>query len=291
MTKRLAGLACLFTSLAVALPAQTSVWKVTRNDQTLYLGGTCHLLRPADLPLPAEYDQAYAAAQKVYFETDIGRVMSPEMQQAIAQRGLYQDGRTLEGVLDAATWKLVQDHCAATGLPVANVSRLKPWLAAIMFAAVELQKLGVSQEGVDAIYFKRAKADAKPVAGLESFEHHIDLITNIGAGRENEMIRSTLEDLAQTVTDFPQMLAAWRQGDLAAMDQYILDDMRAKYPEIFRDLIVNRNDAWLAVIEELLKTPETELVLVGFGHLAGREGLIERLRNGGCEVTQVGAAK
>lgn len=291
MTKRSAGLSLLFASLALTLSAQTSVWKVTRNGQTIYVGGTCHLLRPADLPLPAEYDQAYAAAQKVYFETDIARVMSPEMQQIISERGLYADGQTLEKTLDAATWQQVKDYCAKAGLPAANVNRMKPWLVTIMIAAMELQKLGVSQEGADAIYFKRAKADGKAVAGLEEFEHHIGLITHIGAGREGELIRSTFEDLAQSIADFPQLLAAWRQGDLAAIEKHVLEDMRTKYPDIFRDLIVTRNNAWLVKIDDLLKSPETELVLVGFGHLAGPEGLIAQLRGRGCEITQLKAAK
>lgn len=291
MTRRFAGLSWLFASLTLALSAQTSVWKVTREGQTLYLGGTCHLLRAADLPLPPEYDQAYAAAEKLYLETDFARLLSPEMGEIISQRGMYQDGRTLKDAVDAATWKLVEDYCTTTGLPVAQASRMKPWLFTIMIAAMELQKLGVSQEGADALFFKRAQKDGKPVAGLETFEHHLDLITGLGAGRESEIVRSTLDDLAQTAVDFPQMLAAWRRGDLAAVDKYVLQEMRANYPEIFRDLLVDRNDAWLVTIEHLLKTPETELVLVGFGHLAGPEGMIEKLRQGGCEVTQLGAAK
>jgi uncharacterized protein YbaP (TraB family) len=238
-----------------------------------------------------EYDQAYAAAQKVYFETDIARVMSPEMQRIISERGLYADGQTLEQTLDAATWQQVKDYCAKAGLPAASVNRMKPWLLTIMIAAMELQKLGVSQEGADAIYFKRAKADGKPAAGLEEFEHHVDLITRIGAGREAELIRSTFEDLAQSIADSPQLLAAWRQGDLAAIEKHVLEEMRTKYPDIFRDLIVTRNNAWLVKIDDLLKSPETELILVGFGHLAGPEGLIAQLRGRGCEITQLQAAK
>jgi uncharacterized protein YbaP (TraB family) len=283
-------------TLALLLPAttalaDTSVWKVSRGGATLYLGGTCHLLRPADLPLPPEYDQAYAAAQKVYFETDIARVMSPEMQQIISTRGLYGPGQSLDAAIDAEAWRRIQDYCAKTGLPTANVSRMKPWLFIVMVSAMEMQKLGVTQEGADVIYFKRAKADGKPVGSLESFEAHIDFLTGMGAGKESEIIRSSLDDLAQAIEDFPKLLAAWRAGDLAAVEKEMLQEMRTKYPDIFKELIVTRNNAWLSSIDDMLKSPETELVLAGFGHMAGPEGLIAQLRQRGCEVTQLTAAK
>jgi len=37
--------------------ADTSVWEVTSAGNTIYLGGTVHLLRPSDYPLPEEYEQ------------------------------------------------------------------------------------------------------------------------------------------------------------------------------------------------------------------------------------------
>ena len=54
---------CLFTA-TLALQAQSSVWKVSKGGNTLYIGGTSHLLRTSDYPLPAEFDLAYAAADE-----------------------------------------------------------------------------------------------------------------------------------------------------------------------------------------------------------------------------------
>jgi uncharacterized protein YbaP (TraB family) len=129
------------------------------------------------------------------------------------------------------------------------------------------------------------------VGHLETFEAHIDFITGMGAGRESEMVRSGLDDLAQSIADFPKLLAAWRAGDLDAVEKEMLEEMRAKYPDIYKQLIVTRNNAWLGTIDDLLKSPEVEFVLAGFGHFAGPEGLIEQLRKRGCEITQLKAAK
>ena len=51
--------------------ADTSVWSVRSGDNVIYLGGTVHLLRPGDCPLPDEFEEAYQASSELYCETDI----------------------------------------------------------------------------------------------------------------------------------------------------------------------------------------------------------------------------
>ncbi len=62
-------LPCLLLIPAIA-QGQSSVWKISKGAQTLYIGGTCHILRLDDYPLPAEFDLAYAAADKLVLEVD-----------------------------------------------------------------------------------------------------------------------------------------------------------------------------------------------------------------------------
>lgn len=287
MNLRLPRLLPALLVLTLPLAAQTSVWKVTRGDAVLYLGGTCHVLRPTDFPLPPEFEQAFAASTKVLFETDLARAQSPEMQQVVRQHGLFTDGRTLKSVLTPEAWTAVEAYCAKSGLPVAQVMPMKPWLFALILTVGEMQKLGLSLEGVDAHYFKQARAAGKAVGELESFEQHMKFIINLGAGHESEMIAKTLEDLADMPKLLDGILTSWKKGDLAAIEQTMLREMRDKYPAIYRPLIVERNQAWLPKLEAMLGTPEVEFVLAGVGHMAGPDGLIPQLRARGCTVEQV----
>lgn len=273
--------------LAGSLVAQSSVWKVTKGDSTLYLGGTCHVLRPTDLPLPAEFDQAYAAAQILVFETDLARASSPEMQQIVMQRGLFTAGKTLDQVLTPEAWAELGKYCTQRGLPVERMRQMRPWLVVVMMAAMELQKLGVSPQGVDQIYFQRAKADGKTIGELESFERQVDFITGMAADRPSDLIANSLADLEKLPQEINDLLAAWRKGDLAALQRIMNDEMRTKYPELFQKLLVARNDAWLPVIEKMHGTPEIEFILAGVGHMSGPEGLIARLRERGYQVEPV----
>ena len=42
--------------------ADTSVWVVESGARRVYLGGTIHILRAWDFPLPSEFDKAYQQA-------------------------------------------------------------------------------------------------------------------------------------------------------------------------------------------------------------------------------------
>lgn len=273
-----------------SLPAQSSVWKVTRGTSTLYLGGTCHVLRNQDLPLPAEFDQAFAASSAVYFETEIGRLQSPETQQRILAEGMFLDGRSLDQVLTPAAWKAAKAYGAKAGLPVEQMSMMKPWLLTLMMAVLELQKLGVTMEGVDLRYYKMANEAGKKTGGLEPFERHLAFLTNLGAGHESEMVAKSIEDLGELPAMINQLLTAWKTGDLAKIEELMLREMRAKYPAIYRELVVSRNNAWLPEIEALAKTPEVEFILAGAAHMAGKDGLIAKLRAKGFTITQLNAA-
>jgi uncharacterized protein YbaP (TraB family)/type 1 glutamine amidotransferase len=288
-TRLLVSLSCLLVS-AASLLAQSSVWQVTRGTNTLYLGGTCHVLRPGDFPLPAEFDQAFDASEVVYFETDISRMQSDEMQRVVATHGMFTDGTTLEKVLSPAAWRAVRTYCENAGLPLAEINRFKPWFFTLMTAALELQKIGVSAEGVDLYYFRKASQAGRRTGALESFDRHIQFLVGLGAGQESDMIEKSLAEVADIPSMFSQLIAAWRAGDVGKIDDLMLRDMREKYPVVFKELLVERNVAWMVKLEQFLETPEVEFVLVGAGHLAGAEGLLALLQARGYAVEQVRVA-
>ena len=58
------------------------------------------------------------------------------------------------------------------------------------------------------------------------------------------------------------------------------------YPELYQKFLVRRNLNWLSQIELLLDRREVTFVVVGAGHLLGRDGLVNLLRARGYVVEQ-----
>lgn len=286
---------CLLLAAAVAAAAsahaQSSVWKVTRDGNTLYLGGTCHTLRASDLPLPAEYAVAFQAADALWFETDIAQMQSPEAQGKIMAHAMYTDGRTLPTVLSAEAWSALQEYGARAGMPVAQLESLRPSMLVLMIFAIEAQRLGFTPEGVDVQLDRQARQAGKPVAGLETVDEQIGFITSLGDGQESELVLSTIQDLERMPALLDEMIAAWRSGDLQKIDTLMSAEVRRDFPKVHEKLLVERNKAWLPRIEAMLASPPREFVLVGVGHIAGDDGLIHALERAGCTIEQVAAHK
>ena len=287
MRLHLALVAALLSALS--LTAETSVWKVSRAGKSLYLGGTCHYLRAADMPLPPEFDTAFADSKTIYFESNIAKLQLPETQAALASQAMYTDGTTLDTVLSPEAWKATTAWCAKNHLPAAQLKSLKPWMLMMTITSLELQRYGFTAEGVDVQMQAKGAAAGKRFGELESVEQQIEFITHLGEGTESALIVATFADIGRLQKILSEMVAAWRTGDLAQIDKLMSDEMRTKFPSVYSALIVRRNKAWLPKIEALLATEPREFVLVGAAHLAGKDGLIEALKKKGCTVEQVKA--
>ena len=281
-------LAALF--VAASLHAGSSVWKVSRGGRTLFIGGTCHFLRAADLPLPPEFDLAFAEAKTVCFETDIAQLQTPDTQQKLMSQAMFTDGSTLATALSPEAWRATKEWCAQAGLPAEQLQSFKPWMLMMTIVAVETQKLDFTPEGVDAIFQKKAVAAHKGVGKLETVDEQISFITNLGSGQESALILSTFRDLKRVPAILDEMVAAWRAGDLGKIDRLLSEELRTQFPGIYTALIVRRNKAWQPKIEAMLATEPKELILVGVAHLAGKDGLLEGLKKAGCTVEQVQGA-
>lgn len=276
--------ACL-ASLTVS--AESSVWAVRLNGDAVYLGGTVHLLRPGDYPLPAEFELAYEQADQIYFEVDINSMNELSTQAQVLQALTYNDERTLESVLNDKAYQALANYTARVGLPLMMMQKLKPGMIVTTLQLLEFQRMGFTPQGVDTYFSTRAIGDAKSLGALETITEQIGYLAAMGEGYESEFILMSLADLADMEVALDAMITAWRLGDMASLEQQFVQDMRQQAPEIYESLLRQRNWRWLPEIEAMFGDSETEFVLVGAAHLVGDDGLIKLLRERGYEVAQL----
>lgn len=267
--------------------ADSSVWKVQKGDSVLYIGGTIHILRPSDFPLPAEFQKAYSSSDILVFETDIGKMNDLSVQQKLMSQAVYADGSTIEQHLSAATYRLLNEYCASNGIPLEQLKRFKPSLIAVMVDTIELAKLGVVQEGVDMFFYKSAARDKKTIEGLETVDEQISYILNMGKGKEDEFITYSINDIKSTQENYETMVDSWKKGDVDKLNNLIIGEIKSEMPELYKNVIADRNNNWLPVIENYFDNQKTEFVLVGMAHLVGPDGIIEALINRGYKVEKL----
>ena len=279
-----------FLLFSAPLYAETSVWKVQSKSSLLYLGGTIHVLKSSDFPLPREFDIAYADSELVIFETDITGMQSPEIQQLMMSKSMYADGMTLKKALSPDTYAVLKEYCDGIGIPVASLNTLKPSIVVLTLLVIELQKLGIMNDGVDHHFFHKTAADGKKTDTFETIEEQIEFIVSMGEGNENRYLIYSIRDLKKTKQMFSTMTAAWRSGDVDKLSELFLKEMKKEFPKLYKTLFTDRNNKWLDKIETYLQTPQKEFVLVGVGHMVGEDGLIEQLKRRGYDVKQLNSA-
>lgn len=272
---------------AAGAGAQSSVWSVKGAKATVYLAGSCHVLRASDHPLPAPFETAYADSRKIIFEAPPGDLEAAEYMQKLMTIALYPDGTTLRQHLTPAVYAKTGKFCKERGYPFDQYQMFRPWMLSMMLAMQELSSLGVeAQYGVDHFYYQKALGDGKSIGGLETADEQLAFLNAMDGSVGNEQVSETIDDLTRLDSKLAEILAAWRRGDEAGIEAVNLRELK-NYPRLYAQLIVDRNKKWLKKIESALGGNVNTMVIVGVAHLAGRDSVLDLLRKRGYKVVQL----
>lgn len=263
---------------------QTSLWEISKGQNTHYIGGTFHLLRPSDYPLPKEFEEAYKKVNWLVFETDVEQIEHPSFQKKFLAAMRLPTGKILADQLSSKAYAKLIHYAAKNNIDIGQWQHLKPQMVSLIISLHELKALGLTTQGVDSHMEEKAKQDGKLTTHLESIEQQIHYISTMSGGNESELILQTLDDVNNLAEELDKLSNAWRFGNEKQLFETGIKPMMKDYPLVYQSLLVERNNNWLPRIEKLINDPESKLILVGTLHLVGEDGLLEKLKNKGYKV-------
>lgn len=270
--------------------AQSSVWKVSKGNDYIFIGGTVHILPPSEFPLPKEFDQAYKQSDSIVLEAKLPDASDAEFQLNMMQQMTYSNGKTISSFLSTKTQQKLSQYVSSLGVELAMFEHFKPGFLVTMLALLEAKKAQLSGEGVDIFYSKQANRDNKGIAYLESAEFQMNMIANMGIGDEDRFIKSNLEQMTDFKAMFLGLLKAWRVGDEQQLNKLAILPMKDD-PKTFKKLLTDRNQTWISQIERMFagngKSTDKEFVLVGVAHLAGDKSVLALLKAKGYRVEKL----
>lgn len=319
MRKLLAPLLGVLTIVAVAgvvqadQPATTPVvtgsadgrpvpllWKVSDDDNSVYLLGSFHLLKASDYPLSQDVEAAFADARYVVFEVPPEELGSPQTGMAMAQAGMRTDGTRLNSGLTPDTVALLdawteQNAAQLQAMQITPevLQGFEPWFVGLMVTITELTKFGLDPAlGLDAHFAARAQQAGKPTAGFETAQQQIAFLDGMDAQEQLQFLQESLQASAGGQAEIEKLHTAWRNGDEAYLWQELAVEMRRQFPKLYQRINVDRNNAWVPKIEARLRKPGSDdsLIVVGALHLLGEDGVVEKLRAKGYDVERVCSA-
>lgn len=263
-----------------------TMWRATGAENSVYLLGSIHLLRPQDLPLPSVVDTAYDDAEILIMELDMDD-LGTDVTQLFAESGVLKDGTTLRQVLGEEDYARAVAAADAIDIPLELLEHSEPWLAAVTVEMMVFYRIGFNPMlGVEMQMMSRATRDGKPIEGLETAEEQTAFLDGLSIETQREMLLQALEEGAKISESIDDIIAAWRYGDIETLETGLLQDL-AENVELSEVLVNSRNRRWAAAINELLDDDDDYLIIVGALHLVGEQGVPRLLARAGVEIVQL----
>jgi uncharacterized protein YbaP (TraB family) len=287
------ALAALLACVLVSTPAfaqqagRNFLWKVEGpGGSAAFLLGSLHVLTADFYPLSAAINKAFAESKTLVEEVDIDETSDPMLMMAALSKAMLSDGRTLDQIIAPDVYAEVTKRAEKAGLPMMAIQRMKPWLVAITLMTPTLQAAGFKPElGVDRHFFDRAKDSGMKRQALETMAYQLDRFDSLSPTLQEDLLRTTMEDLDKEVSGVKDMAQAWSFGNVAAMEKMTLETLK-EAPELYQKLLVERNQNWIPHVEACLKDKAGCFIVVGAAHLVGPDGLPTLLTKKGYKVTQ-----
>ncbi len=255
------------------------LWKLEApGGKTSYLFGTMHSddQRVTDLP---------PAAMQALLDSEVFLMeLQPPQDPSVY---LMKNGR-LDHMLTEKEFveviKLADFHSMHTDI----ATTMKPWLLAVIFDLPKPQ----SPYTLDAMLMSLAQSRSKPIRALETVEEHFTVLDSFSIEDQLVMLRTVLKRTpAERERNFEELVKTYLSGNLDKIIEVNARQSGQQLPpelwaRILQKLLDERNVRMAERIQQ--QTAErSAFIAVGAAHLAGKGGLLARLRGAGYQVTPV----
>ena len=274
--------------LAYSYGQKSFLWKAQTSRSTVYLLGSIHFLKEEVYPLNQTIENAFDSSDKLVVEANINDLGSLDLK-TLADRAFYKNDDHVEKHVSPETYRLIQKESQALGMPIELLRMQKPWILALSLQTMELVRLGyLPEHGVDYHFLGKAQGKKK-ILELESLEEQLKLLSGFSDWEQEQFLIYTLETLSSMDRQVGNMVRAWTSGDTHAMESALADALPPdpSLIPIVQKLFDERNVRMMSKIEGYLNSSETYFVVVGAGHLVGKNGIVELLKNKGYGVEQI----
>jgi uncharacterized protein YbaP (TraB family) len=261
------------------------LWRAASGERSVYLLGSIHYMKADAYPLSSAVERAFDSSGMMVFETDIDEITGAAV--SLLAAGTLEGNTTLADVVSTELYGEVSQRLEMLGMGIGGFKKMKPWMLALSLTSLELMRAGyLGSEGIDAHFNSRAKAAGKSREGLESTEFQVSLFADLSDDESVEFLQYTLTDLDTVIPLVDEVVATWKIGDFAQMEELLVEGF-ADHKALFARMVTDRNLRWLPRIEELFRGDADAMVVVGSLHLVGEQGLIQLLKAKGYKVEQL----
>ena len=248
-----------------------------------YIYGTIHIICPNDMITADKFDKYISASEQIIMELDFD---NQDEMSSMSKAAILPDGKTLADYLTAEQYAKVGELVKNTlGIPIENVKNIHPlFLSTIITTSPKV--LGCNTPGSYELSFLKTATDKKkPVEGLETVQMELDAINSSPIAKQAESLYKIALDPKKSFDEFKKLIETYKTQNSDEVYK-TLETSFADDPAFQVKLLDERNADWLPKIEKAIKGKST-FIAVGSGHLGGKAGVLNLLREKGYKLKPI----
>ncbi len=263
------------------------LWEVSGNgiEHPSYVFGTIHLIPADDYFFTDVMKEKLLTCKTLALEIDINMSLGEKIN--LAKKVMLPEGKRLSDYLTDEQFEqysaYVLDSLKIKESKFKQMNMIKPIFASSIILVELLGKTKTYEEEFN----KLANKKGLTVIGLETAEYQLSIMDKMSIEKQIEMIFE--DDLSgNPLTEFNEILNVYKDQDLERMNElFIIDESLSEFAD---DLLNNRNENWIPIIEKEMKN-NSIFVAVGAAHLPGETGVLNLLKLRGYTVKAVNINK
>lgn len=259
----------------------TLLWEVSGNGlkKPSFLFGTFHLLCKEDVSFSNQLKTALQQADTVYME------MKMDDPSVILSGVMYmnmKDGKSLQDLYTPEQYSRLKTFFQdSLKMPFVMFDKMKPYLL-ISLLYPRMMDCG-NPSGVEMELIKVVKEYHKQIKGLETIQFQASIFDSIPYDFQAKELLKNIDSLSEMKDEFNTMVKMYKEQRMDTLAQ-LMNESEFSDDKYGKILLVNRNRNWVHKLDQIMKRTSV-FVAVGAGHLPGKDGLINLLREMGYTVS------
>ena len=258
------------------------LWEISGNGLTKpsYLFGTIHMMCKEDIKFSENLLKAFTSSNELYLEMNID---DPSTMLSGLLLMSMKD-KTLKDLYTEEEYNRVKTYFNdSLKVPFAMMQKMKPlFLQALLYPKMMPCK---NMSSIEQELLTIAKTEKKKINGLETMEFQASIFDSIPYKDQAEALLKGIDSINNYGDDFSKMLTAYKNQNLSEM-QTMINKSDFENEDQQTILLDNRNVNWVEQLKKIMKD-KSVFVAVGAGHLPGKMGVINLLKNAGYILTPI----
>lgn len=258
------------------------LWKIEGKNlkKPSYMFGTIHLIPQKDYFEPNGMIEALEKSD--LFVGELNLTDSSAIGMEMLNNMTMKDDTTLDMLLSAEEYKKLDSFFVSKmGMGIEMFKAFKPMLLSTMLLPVST---GEEVTSYEMELLKKATAKSIPMIGLESVSEQMSFMDKLPYKYQAKELIKVMEG-GDDNDGLDELIRAFKSQDIDLLADEIKkqSDSSAVMETV---LLSDRNQKWIPKIEDLI-AKQSCFIAVGAGHLGGKQGVINLLKQKGYKLTAV----